>query len=119
MAIGFAFLALIAVSGALLAAGWLGLTGNLPRNHFAGIRVGYSMKSDEHWRIVHRAAGPYIVLAAAGVLSASLAFMPFAFAGKIPEGLAVVMLLGQAAFIIFAVLIATTTGLRKAHRILD
>lgn len=113
---GFAFLALLLGSGILLFGGYLGLTEKLPRNKFAGIRVGYTMQNDEQWREVHRAAGPYIVLAAAAVFAASLSFMPFAFAGKIPDGLAAGMVLGLGGFLAFALLIASVSGISKAKK---
>jgi uncharacterized membrane protein len=113
---GFGFLALFLGSAAILAVGYLGLTEKLPRNHFAGIRVRYTLKSDEHWREVHRAAGPYIILVSAAVLAASLSFMPFAFAGKIPAGLAGGMFIGMAAFLGIAVLVASLAGLSKAKK---
>lgn len=116
MAIGFAFLAMVIGSAAVLAVGWLGLTEKLPRNYIAGIRIGYSMQDDAHWREVHRAAGPYMVLSSAAVLAASLSFLPFALLGKIPESLGAVVLLGSAVFILAAVLVSTVIGVKKAKQ---
>lgn len=35
--------------------GWAGRTGKLPRNHFAGIRLPSTMRSDRAWAAAHRA----------------------------------------------------------------
>lgn len=114
MGIGFLVMALGA--GALLVVGWLGLTEKLPRNYIAGIRIGYSMQDDAHWREVHRAAGPYMVLSSAAILAASLSFLPFAFAGKIPEALGGAVILGCAGFMLVALLAATVIGVKKAKQ---
>jgi uncharacterized membrane protein len=56
------------VVGAVIAwAGWAGMTGRLPRQHWAGIRLPSTMRSDQTWRAAHRAGGPW--LAAGGLVS--------------------------------------------------
>ncbi len=118
MGLGFAYLAMVIGSAIVLAVGWMGLVEKLPRNAIAGVRTPYSMRNDDNWREVHRASGPYMVLASAAVLAASLSFLPFVFLGKIPDGLAVGMLLGQAGFIVIAVVLAAVIGTSKAKKVL-
>ena len=43
--------------------GWLGKIGKLPRNHFAGIRLPSTMRSDRAWAAAHRAGGNMTMLA--------------------------------------------------------
>jgi uncharacterized membrane protein len=43
--------------------GWLGWHGRLPRNRFAGVRTGATLRSDEAFRVGNRVAGPPTVVA--------------------------------------------------------
>jgi hypothetical protein len=63
--------------------GFAGVTGRLPRNHFAGIRTRFTLASDENWQAVHRAAGPVFIFGGILVAAVELAFLPFAFAGRL------------------------------------
>ena len=48
--------ALVIVAGlAVLGIAWAGKIGKLPRNHFAGIRLPSTMRSDRAWAAAHRA----------------------------------------------------------------
>ena len=51
----------LVVGAAVVAAGWAGVTGRLPRQHWAGIRLPSTMRSDRTWRAAHRAGGPWLV----------------------------------------------------------
>ncbi len=117
MAVAVLFL-VTAFGGATLAAvGYLGMTEKLPRNHFAGIRLPYTMASEENWRVVHREAGPIMVLGAVAVLSSSLAFIPFALAGVIPTGLATGVVIGQAVVMVFASIVSARKGIAQAKKL--
>jgi uncharacterized membrane protein len=61
--------ALWLMSGAVIAlVGVAGVRGRLPRQHWAGIRLPSTMRSDEAWAAAHRAGGPWLV--AGGVVPA-------------------------------------------------
>lgn len=118
MGISLLFL-VTALGGATLAAvGYLGMAERLPRNHFAGIRLPYTMASDERWKTVHREAGPIMVLGAVAVLASSLAFIPFALAGVIPGPLAIGVLLAQAAIMGLAAIVSARKGIGRAKQLL-
>lgn len=55
-------------AGTLLAAGWLALTGRLPRNHRFGIRTRRTQADRAAWRVAHHEAGPWILAAGAADL---------------------------------------------------
>jgi uncharacterized membrane protein len=64
-----AFGVLWLVTGVVIArVGWAGAKGRLPRQHWAGIRLPSTMRSDETWRAAHLAGGPWLF--AAGVVPA-------------------------------------------------
>lgn len=53
---------LLIVGGALLAwAGWLGMTGRLALNSWAGIRTKTTMRSQETWEAAHHAGSAWII----------------------------------------------------------
>jgi uncharacterized membrane protein len=77
-------LVLIAIAGLLVTwIGFAGLTGQLRRNYFAGIRTSYTVRNDENWNAVHHAAGPVFMFGGVLVTATALAFIPFAFADKL------------------------------------
>ena len=82
-------------SGAVVAVGWLGLVGKLPRNRVAGIRTPYTLSSDERWYAVHRAGGPVMLLGAVAAFASGLAFLPFAIAGKVDDALSAAVLIAM------------------------
>jgi uncharacterized membrane protein len=81
-------LVLVTLAGALFAVlGWMSLQGTLRPNTWAGIRTPYTRRSPENWYATHRAAAPALIWGGAAVLAAGLAFVPFALAGKLNDGL--------------------------------
>ena len=46
---------MIAAGLLVMGLGWLAKSGTLPRNHFAGIRLPSTMRSDRAWVAAHRA----------------------------------------------------------------
>ncbi len=74
------------IGGATMASvGLLGLLGRLSPNSLAGIRTAYTRASDENWYAVHRFGGPLLLFGGIPVVSVSLALLPFAAAGKVPD----------------------------------
>jgi hypothetical protein len=77
---------LVAVAGVLVVViAQLGMTGRLPRQRWAGIRLPSTTRSDETWRAAHVAGGPWLrwggvvsVIAGTGALAAGLAGSPAA-----------------------------------------
>ena len=51
----------------LLVIGLLALRGKLRRNHVAGIRTPFTMRSDENWYATHRHAAPVLIFAGVAV----------------------------------------------------
>ena len=76
--------------------GYLGLTGKLPPNGYAGIRTPFTMATSENWYDTHRAAAPIMMFGGMLVFAVAIAFVPFAFAGEISPtvGLVVVIVCG-------------------------
>jgi uncharacterized membrane protein len=74
---------------ALTTVGVLSLFDRLPRNRFAGIRTRTTLASDAAWYRAHRAAGPILVVGSVAVVAVTLAFLPFAAAGKLGSGLTI------------------------------
>lgn len=62
---------ILVITGLLLTGiGLVGRAGRLPRNHFVGIRLPSTMRSDDAWLAAHRASWPFTVVA--GILMAIL-----------------------------------------------
>jgi uncharacterized membrane protein len=114
--IGLTLFVVTLASLLLTVVGFLGLTGKLPRNGWVGIRTPYSMRSDEHWMITHREGAAYLIFAGVAAFAAGAAFVPFAIAGKIGDGLATGVLLGQAAVILVGALASWLVGTSRARR---
>ena len=57
----------IAAGAAIGTIGWLGARGRLKRQHWAGIRLRSTMRSDAAWVAAHRQAGP-ILQSAGGIV---------------------------------------------------
>src|SRR5688572_1673278 len=74
---------------ALTVIGVLALFDRLPRNRFAGIRTRTTMASDSAWYSAHRAAAPILVVGSIGAVAVSLAFLPFAAAGKLSDAVTI------------------------------
>lgn len=82
--------------------GVMGLLGKLPRNHIAGIRTPFTMRSEENWYATHRAAAPFFVFGGVAATMAGLAVLPFSAAGKVPEGVS------AAACVVIAIVLGVT-----------
>ncbi|MBE7517798.1 MAG: SdpI family protein [Thermoflexaceae bacterium] len=99
--------------------GWLGLQGKLPRNHVAGIRTPYTMRSDETWYATHRHGGPILIFAGVAAVSAGLALVPFAAAGAVSDSLTAATALAMAAVLLMAALGSWLIGTRRARAELE
>jgi uncharacterized membrane protein len=85
-------LLLVALAGfAITFVGYMGLLGKLPPNPWAGIRTSFTRASDENWYNTHRAAAPVMMFGGVLVLSIALAFMPFAFAGRLSDTISTIV----------------------------
>ena len=110
-------LLLVAFSGfALTFVGYLGLVGKLPPNPWAGIRTPFTRRSPEAWYATHRAAAPALIFGGVLVFAASAAFVPFAFAGKVPLPLATGVILGSCAVTLGSALAGWRVGTAHARR---
>lgn len=112
-----AFVVMLAGGAVVTALGWRGLQEKLPRQHWAGIRTPYSMANDEQWYAVHRYGAPYLIFGGVGAFAIALAMIPFALAGKLPNGFSTAVLLACALFMGGSALLAWMMGVRgaKAH----
>ncbi len=113
MAISFLLLFLVSVLIAVV--GVLGLLGRLPPGSWLGIRLPYTLSSDERWYEVHRGAGPVLVFGGIAVASVNLAFLPFGIMGDIPATLGIIVTVASATILIFTVLQAALSGVRYAQ----
>jgi uncharacterized membrane protein len=113
--VSIAFLVLLLVGGIVAAVGVLGLLGRLPPNSWAGIRLPYTMACDKRWYDTHRGAAPVFIFGGVAVAVVNLSFLPFAIAGRIPDGLALVVVLASAFAILLVVLQAALVGVRFAQ----
>jgi uncharacterized membrane protein len=113
--IGIGLLALTVAGFACCYVGFMGLTGKLPRNRWAGIRVGATMASEEAWQAAHRAAGPVMLLGGAAVFAIGLAFFPFAFAGKVDALAGLVVIMVAAGLLLGSMFSALTSALNAAN----
>lgn len=109
-------LLLMTLGGAVLVTiGWLGLHGKLPRNHIAGIRTPFTMRSDENWYATHRHGGPMMVFAGVAIVAAGLALLPFAAAGAVSGQLIAATALAMAGVMLFAAVGSWLIGTRRAR----
>lgn len=70
--------ALWLVAGTLVGiVGWAAARDRLPRQHWAGIRLPSTVRSDDAWYAAHRAGGPIIESGGALVASMGLLLMVF------------------------------------------
>jgi uncharacterized membrane protein len=107
-----AFVLLIVAIGGL-SLSWIGvagLTGRLHRNRFAGIRTAFTMRSEENWKAVHQAAGPIFIFGGILVTATELAFLPFAFAGKLSTIVQVIVAAGGAGIMLGTALAGLYAG---------
>ena len=94
--------------------GWQGWQGKLPRQGFAGIRTPYSLKNDEQWYAVHRFGAPYLIFGGVAAFSASLALLPFAIAGALPNGFVVATVIAITAVLLGSALLSWLKGVGGA-----
>jgi uncharacterized membrane protein len=94
--------------------GFLGLAGKLPPNNVAGIRTPFTRQSAGNWYATHQAGSPYLVLPAVAALAAGLAFVPFAFASKVPDGVITVIVVVQGVLVVAGALLAWRIGTSHA-----
>ncbi len=113
--LGIGLLALTAVGFVFCYLGFLWLTGRMGRGARLGIRMAAITASDEAWGAAHRAGGPILLLGGAPVFAAGLAFFPFAFAGKIDELFAIVIMMVSAGVLVGTSFSALTTALTAAN----
>lgn len=108
---------LITLLGSVLATwvGWLGWQERLPRQHIAGIRTPYTLSSDERWRTVHRLGAPYLIFGGVAVAAGSLALLPFAIAGRLPNAFSIAAALAMAIIMALSTLAAWQLGVRAAR----
>ncbi len=109
MAVTFALLAFL-----LVAVDWAAATGRLRRNHWVGIRIPSTMRSDQAWVAGHRAAlrlMPLHLLTGVGLLLAVLS-------APTVEGVHLVGVGGAAVFLVVAVITAIVAG-RAAKAVED
>ena len=99
-----------------LTVGLMGLLGRLPRNHFAGIRTKSTLASDEAWQEAHRAASAPMIFAAVAALAMGLALLPFVVAGRVGDGLAIGVVIIQAAMLIAGAAAGVVLGQQAARQ---
>ena len=105
----------LAAAGSLVAfIGRLGRQGRLPRQHWAGIRTPSTMRSDDAWRVAHRAGG--LAMEVAGWIAAALGLLSVVLAPADligPEALPLV----AAGVLLVGVSIGGVRGVRAARRL--
>jgi SdpI/YfhL protein family len=101
MAVTFAFLTFV-----LIAVDWAAASGRLRRNHWAGIRIPSTMRSDQAWVAGHRAALRLTPLH----LLIGVALLVAVFCAPTVGSVHVVGIGGAAAFILVALLTAVIAG---------
>lgn len=114
MVIGLLVLFLGSVT--VLAVAVMGLVGKLPRNHWAGIRLPYTMANDERWEATHRFAAPFLIFGAVGAASVTLAFLPFALAGRVSDTLGALVAIITAVVLLTAVVFGALIGVTASKR---
>jgi uncharacterized membrane protein len=98
----------------ITAVGWYAWLGKLPRQHIAGIRTPYTMANDEQWYAAHKYGAPYLIFGGVATLAMSLAVLPFAIAGVLPDAFAAAVLLASAFVILIAALCSWFFGVKTA-----
>lgn len=113
----FGFLVMALGAAVITVVGWYAWLGKLPRQHIAGIRTPYTMANDEQWYAVHKYGAPYLIFGGVATLAISLAVLPFAIAGALPEAFSAAVLLASAFVILIAALCSWYFGVKaaKAH----
>lgn len=110
----FIAILLVIASVALIVTGFMGWTGRLPRNQWAGIRTKTTMTSDAVWDAAHHKAGPWLVMSGVAMLVGGVlaAFYESSRSTGIAGGLIVTMSL----FGVAGAAVTATDAARKALR---
>ena len=109
-------LGLVTLAGALfLVLGWMSLAGSLPPNDVAGIRTSYTRRSPGNWYATHRAAAPVLIWVGVAVLAAGLAFLPFAIAGSLGDGLVIGLVVALGTLLFMGAIASWLYGTRAAR----
>ena len=93
--------------------GWLGTRGRLKRQHWAGIRLAATMRSDATWAAAHREAGP--ILQSAGAIVGATGLLLLAF--RPSDDVATVASLFLAAGLLAAVIAAGVVAVKAAAKV--
>jgi hypothetical protein len=109
MAITFAFLAFV-----LIAVDWAAASGRLRRNHWVGIRIPSTMRSDQAWVAGHRAALRLMPLH----LSTGIALLVAVLCAPTVGSVHLVGIGGAAVFVVVAVVTSIIAG-RAAKAVND
>src|SRR3989304_2323372 len=77
----------------------------------------YTMANDEQWYATHKYGAPYLIFGGVATLAMSLAALPFAIAGALPDAFATGVLGAGAFVILVAALCSWFFGVKaaKAH----
>ena len=113
---GYALVLVCIASLVVIYIGAAGMFGKLPRNRWVGLRTAKTSADDEAWARGHRAGGPLLVFGGVAAFSASLAFAPFAIAGRVGDNLALAVVLVCAGAIVGSAFSATMAANAAAAR---
>ena len=109
-------LGLVTLGGAVfLVVGWMSLVGTLSSNVVAGIRTPSARKWPENWHAPHRAAAPVLIWVGVAVLAAGLAFLPFAIAGTVGDGLVEGLVIGLGSLLLVGAVASWVYGKRAGR----
>lgn len=108
------FLVLLLGAALITWVGWRGWQEKLPRQHWAGIRTGYSLANDEQWKATNRYGAPYLIFGGVAAVAGALAMLPFAIAGALPTGFGTSVLIALGMIIVVSVLMSWVLGVRAA-----
>jgi uncharacterized membrane protein len=95
------------------AIGWLGARGRLKRQHWAGIRLPATMRSDETWSAAHREAGPIMQSGGAIVGVVGLLVLVFQPSDDVTSLVSLIL----AAGLLACVLSAAVVGVKAANKV--
>ena len=115
----FVLIVMLFASMALILVGWQGWQEKLPRQHWAGIRTPYAMANDEQWKLVHRYGSPYMIFGGVAVFAGSLALLPFAIAGVLPEAFTAAAVIGFSIILFVSAIVSWRKGVSGAKSALS
>jgi hypothetical protein len=73
------------------------------------------MESDDAWYRAHRAAAPILLVGSVAIVAVSLAFLPFAIAGSISDGLVAAAAIMCMFLVLVTTIAAAVVGSRAAE----